>query len=154
MVLRPLRPGELAIAIALAADRRAARARADLLADEVERVWSAPVTLFALLDRDLRVVRVNEAFARNNRMEPADFVGKRLLDLFPDTGSDTIFHEVVEEGRPFSERARPYEHVTREDPGLTYWDWSVHPIRRGTAPSSRSCWPSPTRPSGCGRPAS
>lgn len=134
VVLRPLRPGELAIAIALAADRRAARARADLLADEVERVWSAPVTLFALLDRDLRVVRVNEAFARNNRMEPADFVGKRLLDLFPDTGSDTIFHEVVEEGRPFSERARPYEHVTREDPGLTYWDWSVHPIRRGDGP--------------------
>ena len=43
---------------------------------------TAPICI-AVLDRELRYVRVNEALAANHRRSPADFIGKSLQDMVP-----------------------------------------------------------------------
>ena len=64
-------------------------------------VRNAPYSI-AFLDEELRAMRVNESFARANRIAVEDHFGRRLPELTPDIPSDllTEYHEVLAGGPP------------------------------------------------------
>src|SRR4029079_18265545 len=79
----------------------AARAREDTfkLLDVV--LDSAPIG-FALLDRALRYLRVNDALARLNGASAADHVGRPVRQLQPELGQgrERMLHRVLEDRKP------------------------------------------------------
>jgi PAS domain S-box-containing protein len=89
----------------------------------------APLGL-AVLDRDLRYVRVNQLLADFNGASNEEHVGKTIHDIVPQISSeaDLPFREVLRTGQPLhglvvegATRARPDEWRT--------WRESVHPLR-------------------------
>jgi PAS domain S-box-containing protein len=62
---------------------------------------TAPVGL-AFVDRDLRVVRINEKLAVMNGLPAADYLGRRARDLLPTLGPsiEETHRRVLETGRP------------------------------------------------------
>jgi PAS domain S-box-containing protein len=76
----------------------------------LEALWSGPVGI-ALLDRELRFVRVNDALAAMTELAPEVHVGRTLGDLFPVPDDPrrgvaerarTILEAVMESGRPLT----------------------------------------------------
>ena len=76
------------------------RARQQLA--ELELLYRMAPVCIAVLDRDLRYVRVNEALAANHRREPADFVGRTLQDVIPEAAGEAeqLYRRVFESGEP------------------------------------------------------
>ena len=62
---------------------------------------TAPVCI-AVLDRNLRYLRVNEALAANHRLPPADFVGKPLAEILPESAAQltALYGRVFATGEP------------------------------------------------------
>jgi two-component system, cell cycle sensor histidine kinase and response regulator CckA len=62
---------------------------------------TAPICL-AVLDHDLRYLRVNDALAANHRLAPVDFVGRRLEEMVPDRAAEAaeFYRKVFATGKP------------------------------------------------------
>jgi PAS domain S-box-containing protein len=90
------------------------------------------ITCFALLDRDFRFLRVNEAFARHYGKRAEDFAGRKYFDAVPYEGAPTssasLFEEVLRTKKPLQAVARPYVFADQPGRGTTYWDWILQPI--------------------------
>jgi len=100
--------------------------------DPENGLWNSNLVLVAVLDRDLRFVRVNEAYADVAEWTPDAFVGKGHFELYPHAENEEIFREVLESGVPYHARARPFEHPQVDATKFTYWDWDLHPIPGGS----------------------
>lgn len=77
-----------------------ARARQQLA--ELDLVYrSAPVCL-AVLDRELRYIRVNDAIARNHGIAAADFAGRSLFEVVPESAEQdaSLYRQVFSSGKP------------------------------------------------------
>jgi PAS domain S-box-containing protein len=110
--------------------RRLQEKKALVRANELlERVFSSVDTLIAHLDRNFNFVRVNETYARSGGHPPDFFVGKNHFDLYPNEENQAIFQLVVETGEPFSVYEKPFEYAEYPELGLTYWDWSLQPVK-------------------------
>jgi len=98
--------------------------------DEIlEAVFTNIHFLVAYLDRDFNFIRVNKAYADLSGRSPEFFIGKNHFQLYPHEENEAIFRRVVETGRPYHAFARPFEYPDQPDLGLTYWDWSLMPIK-------------------------
>lgn len=98
----------------------------------LERVFSSVGTLIAHLDRDFNFVRVNETYARAGG-HPVDFFpGKNHFDLYPHEENLEIFRRVVETGEPYSVHEKPFEYAEYPERGVTYWDWSLQPVKEAS----------------------
>jgi PAS domain S-box-containing protein len=95
----------------------------------LERIFSTTHLLIAYLDTDFNFIRVNRAYAVADGREPQFFVGKNHFDLFPHEENESIFRQVVETGEPYTVHARPFEYAEHPERGVTYWDWTLHPVR-------------------------
>lgn len=95
----------------------------------LEAIFDHTDVLIACLDRDLRFVRVNRAYAAMEKRPPAFFVGKRHFDLYPHEENERIFLDVLRTGRAHTARAKPFEYARASERGTTYWDWSLVPLR-------------------------
>jgi PAS domain S-box-containing protein len=95
----------------------------------LESIFSGVNMLVALMDRDFYFIRVNEKYARADDHEPAFFEGKNHFELYPHPENEAIFRRVVETGEPFSIHAKPFEYIDHPERGVTYWDWSLNPIK-------------------------
>jgi PAS domain S-box-containing protein len=81
---------------------RESQARAMLNLAEIETVYrSAPIGL-AVLDRDLRYIRVNERLAEINGCSPAEHIGKTVREIVPDLADtvEPLFRRLFETGEP------------------------------------------------------
>lgn len=101
----------------------------------LETLFSNTHFLIAFLDADLNFVRVNRAYARYMGQSPEFFIGKNHFDLFPHEENKTIFRQVLENGEPYTVFEKPFEFPSQPERGVTYWDWSLHPVKedRGRA---------------------
>ena len=82
---------------ALRESERARAAEARLL----DTILTATDSRLAYLDRDLRYVRVNAAYAANARMAPEDFVGRHRLEVFPNAPEvAAMYQRVLDTGAP------------------------------------------------------
>ncbi|MFW6115600.1 MAG: PAS domain S-box protein [Chloroflexota bacterium] len=83
----------------------------------------------AYLDADFNFVRVNTAYAQGAGYRKEELIGKGHFDLFPDEENEEIFERVKEAGRPVFFHAKPFVYADRPELGVTYWDWSLVPVR-------------------------
>ncbi|MBE3133174.1 MAG: PAS domain-containing protein [Acidobacteria bacterium] len=95
----------------------------------LERMFSSTHVLIAYLDPEFNFVRVNQAYARADGRDPEFFIGQNHFDLYPHPENERIFSEVVRTGRPFFVHAKPFEYAEHPERGVTYWDWSLEPVR-------------------------
>jgi two-component system CheB/CheR fusion protein len=95
---------------------------------ELEAVLNATHAQLALLDTDLRVVMVNEAYQRGCGRRREELIGRGHFDLFPNEDNERIFRRVVATGEPFYAEAKPFELAGQPDRGVTYWNWSLMPV--------------------------
>ncbi|MFA7322571.1 MAG: PAS domain S-box protein, partial [Dokdonella sp.] len=97
----------------------------------LDRIFATTHFCIVNLDRDLNFVRVNRAYADACGHPPEFFFGKNHFDLYPHQENQAIFREVVASGQPFTIYARPFEFPDHPELGVTYWDWTLHPLKDG-----------------------
>ena len=85
--------------------------------------------LVAYLDPEFNFIQVNRAYAAADEREVSFFPGKKHFALYPNEENEEIFQRVVETGKPFYAYAKPFEYAEHPERGLTYWDWSLVPIK-------------------------
>jgi PAS domain S-box-containing protein len=105
------------------------RAKDELLALLDTLLTSAPVGL-AFLDRDLRYVRINDAFATMNGAVPKDILGRTVSEVVPDLAPalEPLPRRVLETGKPVLNTE-----VSGETPAAPrqqrHWLVSHYPVR-------------------------
>lgn len=92
-------------------------------------IFETTHVLFAYMDRDFNFIKVNRAYADADGHFPDYFVGKNHFDLYPDEENKTIFRQVVDSGMPYSVKAKPFTYINDLERGVTYWDWTLLPIK-------------------------
>lgn len=108
------------------AERTQALARAN---EMLEIVFSGIELQIAYMDRDFNFIRVNEQYAQGAGHDVGFFIGKNHFDLYPHSENEKLFRQVVETGEPYSVYGRPFQNPEFLEQGVTYWDWSLLPIR-------------------------
>ena len=83
----------------------------------------------AYLDPQFNFVSVNSAYARGSGRPADQLVGRNHFELFPHAENRAIFERVRDTGAVITFRAKPFEYVERPEPGTTYWDWSLVPVK-------------------------
>ncbi len=81
------------------------------------------------LDRDFNFVRVNETYAAGCRYRPEEMIGKNHFVLYPNAENEAIFTSVRDTGQTFEVRDRPFKFPDQPERGITYWDWTLNPIK-------------------------
>ena len=97
----------------------------------LDRIFATTHFCIVNLDRDLNFVRVNRAYADAGAHPPEFFIGKNHFELYPNQKIEAIFREVVASGQPFTIHANPFEYPDHPELGVTYWDWTLHPLKDG-----------------------
>ncbi len=81
------------------------------------------------LDNNFNFVQVNETYARTCGYRPEDMIGKNHFELYPNKEVEAIFTRVRDTGEPFEVHDRPFEFPDQPARGVTYWDWTLHPVK-------------------------
>ena len=97
----------------------------------LERIFSNIHVLVAYLDADFNFIRVNDNYAAADQRTADFFVGKNHFQLYPNEENEEIFRRVAETGEPYVAYARPFEYAAHPERGVSYWDWSLFPIKDG-----------------------
>jgi signal transduction histidine kinase len=100
----------------------------------VDTVLEHMYVLVAVLDPQFNFVRVNRAYAAADQREPDFFPGKNHFDLYPNAENQRIFQRVVDTGEPYYAHARAFEYAEHPERGVSYWDWSLVPIKNEHGP--------------------
>jgi len=95
----------------------------------LERIFDSTQYCVAYLDRGFNFIRVNRAYAHACAHPPDYFPGKNHFALYPHAEHEAIFRRVVETGEAFSILAKPFEFPDHPEWGVTYWDWTLHPLK-------------------------
>jgi len=95
----------------------------------LEIIFSNMHFLVAYLNPDFDFIRVNRAFAEADDRSPDFFIGKNHFELFPNEENEAIFRKVLESGKPYSVTAKPFEYAEHPERGVSYWDWSLFPVK-------------------------
>ncbi|MEO5334803.1 MAG: ATP-binding protein [Magnetococcus sp. YQC-5] len=95
----------------------------------LEKLFNTTHLSIVFLDRDFNFIRVNNSYARACDLDPDYFPGKNHFTLYPHQENETIFRQVVETGEPFTITAKPFEFPDHPEWGVTYWDWTLYPIK-------------------------
>ena len=83
----------------------------------------------ALLDTNFNFLQVNQAYAQADGREPAEFIGLNHFGLYPDAENEMIFRRVRTSGEAFHAYAKPFEYAGNPERGVSYWDWSLLPVK-------------------------
>jgi len=95
----------------------------------LETIFEHTHMLVACLDPQFNFVRVNRAYAEADDREPSFFPGRNHFDLYPNEENEAIFRRVIETDIPYFTYARPFEYAEHPERGISYWDWSLVPIK-------------------------
>jgi len=94
--------------------------------------------LLAYLDREFNFIAVNQAYADGGRRRQEDFIGKNHFDFYPHAENEAIFRKVVETGEAEFIIAKPFEHPDQPERGMTWWNWSLIPMKDDESGSVRT----------------
>ena len=97
--------------------------------DILERFYENTHILIAYLDKDFNFIRVNRAYAERESKPQEYFVGKNHFELYPSEENQRIFESVIKTGQPYYTFAKPFVYPNHPELGMTYWDWSVQPVK-------------------------
>ena len=99
----------------------------------LENVFSNVHVLIAYMDTDFNFIRVNSKYAEADGRKQEFYTGKNHFDLYPNEENETIFRKVVESGEPYFVRAKPFAYAEHPERGMTFWDWSLKPVKDADA---------------------
>ncbi|MHB0975575.1 MAG: SpoIIE family protein phosphatase [Candidatus Aquicultorales bacterium] len=83
----------------------------------------------AYLDRDFGFLMVNSAYAEGSGYTSEQLVGRNHFELFPNAENQALFERVRDTGEPIEFKAKPFEFPAQPERGITYWDWTLTPIK-------------------------
>jgi len=89
-------------------------------------------THLAYLDRDFNFVYINEAYASGSGHSKAELVGKNHFAFFPNPENEKLFRECRDTAKPVRFHDKPFQYVDQPERGVTYWDWSLIPVKDST----------------------
>ncbi|MGR3494299.1 chemotaxis protein CheB [Citreimonas sp.] len=115
--------------LALSAERSAEEAQRSAV--EIESLYHVTPQAMALLDRDLRYLRINRVLARINGAPAEAHIGKRLADIVPALAEQVVAaaQSVLDTGEPIEGmRVQGY---TAGDEEERVWDTDWYPVRFG-----------------------
>jgi PAS domain S-box-containing protein len=84
----------------------------------------------AYLDPNFNFVEVNSSYVKGCGHSRKELIGKNHFDLFPNKENQKIFTTVRNSGKPLTFKDKPFVYVNQPEKGVTYWDWSLVPIKR------------------------
>ncbi len=89
---------------------------------------AAPVG-FAFVDRDCRIVRINETLAEVNGAPPAEHIGRTVAEMAPDVWAqmEHVYRRVLETGEPATNIE--IERQTQGERDFRHWLGSYYPVR-------------------------
>ena len=145
-ILKPFRARDLKIALEMAlyvagVDKKRREAEISLKKSEEKLAQSNQILsavlehthmMAVLLDPRFNFIWVNRAYADTCAHAPDFFPGKNHFSLYPNQENQAIFQQVVDTGEPFFVSARPFEFPEQPERGVTYWDWSLVPVKDGS----------------------
>jgi PAS domain S-box-containing protein len=85
--------------------------------------------LTATLDTEFNYIWVNKSFAENLGQAGEFFVKKNHFILYPNAENKAIFQKVVDTKEAAYLTAKPFVFHAQPERGLTYWDWSLIPVK-------------------------
>lgn len=94
----------------------------------LDAILDSPCTSVAILDAELKFVRVSRTYAEADNKTPEYFVGKKHFDLYPHAENQAIFENALKTGLAINFNARPFQYTRQPERGTTYWDWHLAPI--------------------------
>ncbi len=97
-----------------------------------EAVIESTHTQIAYLDPQLNFLFVNSAYAQGSGHTREELIGRSHFELFPNAENQAIFEKVRDTGQPARFFARPFEYADQPERGVTYWNWSLVPVRSTT----------------------
>jgi PAS domain S-box-containing protein len=91
---------------------------------------AAPVG-FAFVDRDCRIVRINETLAEVNGAPPGEHIGRTIAEMVPDVWAqmEHVYRRVLETGEPAMNIE--VERQRQGEPDFRHWLASYYPVRVG-----------------------
>lgn len=92
-------------------------------------IMDATDVMLAYLDRDFNFLRVNPAYAASCSRRPEELLGQNHFTLFPHPENEVIFCRVRDTGEPVFYKDKPFEFPDQPERGVTYWDWSLAPVK-------------------------
>ncbi len=95
----------------------------------LRRIFVSITVNIAFMDRNFNYISVNRAYAEAEGHSPDFFPGRNHFDLYPDEENKAIFQRVVGTGEPYSVYEKPFPPRENTGQGVTYWDWSVQPLK-------------------------
>ena len=96
----------------------------------LETIFAHTHILVAYLDSQFNFVRVNRAYAEADGRDVSFYPGRNHFDSYPSAANEAIFRKVVEIGVPYFAHAKPLEYAEHPERGVSYWDWSLVPIKQ------------------------
>jgi PAS domain S-box-containing protein len=89
---------------------------------------AAPVG-FAFVDRDCRIVRINETLADVNGAPPDEHIGRTIAEMVPDVWAqmEHVYRRVLETGEPATNIE--VERQRQGEPDFRHWLASYYPVR-------------------------
>jgi PAS domain S-box-containing protein len=81
------------------------------------------------LDAEMRFVHANPAYIRSSGLDWEALLGRNHFELFPNPENQAIFEHTRDTGQPVSFQAKPFVYPNAPERGLTYWDWSLVPVK-------------------------
>ncbi|HEY6074636.1 MAG TPA: GAF domain-containing protein, partial [Anaerolineales bacterium] len=95
-----------------------------------QRFFNSIDVMIAYMDRDFNFIKVNDAYAGSAEgRTPEYFPGRNHFAMYPHAENQVIFQKVVDTGEPYIAFERPFEYPDQPERGVTYWDWSLQPVK-------------------------
>jgi PAS domain S-box-containing protein len=88
--------------------------------------------MFVYLDPAFNFVAVNSAYEKGSGYSAEELIGKNHFALFPNAENQAIFEKVRDTGKTVEYRDKPFEFADQPKRGVTYWNWTLAPIKDET----------------------
>jgi PAS domain S-box-containing protein len=97
--------------------------------DMLEIIMENTGASIAYLDPDFIFINVNSAYAKGTGYNKKELIGKNYFSIFPNKNNKDIFQKVLKTGKAIEVFDKPYEFVDQPDRGVTYWNWTLIPVK-------------------------
>ncbi len=85
--------------------------------------------MLVYFDRNFNFIMANRAYIQGCGHTWEELAGKNHFDFFPNEENQAIFEKVRDTGEPVSFRDKPFVYADQPERGVTYWDWTLIPVK-------------------------
>jgi PAS domain S-box-containing protein len=88
--------------------------------------------MLAYFDHDFNFIMANKAYIDGCGHTWEEIKGKNHFYCFPNAENEAIFRRVRDTGETITFKDKPFEYADQPWRGITYWDWTLVPIRNNS----------------------